>query len=113
MILVLEIVLAIMGIKALFTGRLQMSGTKVVTGGAARALGFIALMPVPIALAAGVIIVLAANPPNPEQYAEDNKLMLAGVEAAITIGILILLLVLCSLIGKSPAEKWQTRDDDF
>ena len=112
MILVLEIVMAVMGIKALVTGKLQMTGSKVVAGGAARVLGVILLTPVPIAAVAYIVIVFAAAPANPEQYAEDNKLMLALVEAAVVIGILILVAVLCSMLGKSPAEKWQSRDDN-
>jgi len=113
MILVLEIVMAIMGIKALVKGKLQMTGSKVVTGGAARVLGFIMLTPAPIAIAIGLVIVIAANPADPEKFTDDNMLMLALVEAAVVIGILILTAVLCSMLGKSPDEKWQSRDNDF
>ena len=113
MILVIEVLLAIMGVKALVTGRLQMTGSKVVVGGAARAVGFIALMPVPIVLAIGVAILAMVNPPDPERFAADNQWTFIGIEAGVVLGMVVLIAILCSLLGKSPAEleREQPRDD--
>ena len=117
MILGVEIALAIMGIMALIRGRMQMTGSKVVVGGAARAMGFLALTPVPIATAVALGWMATVNPPDPERFFQDNLKITAAIEAGVVIGMVVLLVLLGSLLGKRPEElarEQQERErDDF
>jgi hypothetical protein len=54
---------------------------------------------------------MAANPPNPEQFIEDNKVTVAVIEAAIVIGVAVLVFGIGAAIGKDPAARRRDEDD--
>jgi hypothetical protein len=104
MILVIEIILAVMGLKALFTGTLKLSNTKVVVDVPARLLGVLALTPLPLAFFAIMAYTVTQDPQDPERFADNNKLALVGIEAGIVIFISILVFAIGSAVAISPAE---------
>jgi hypothetical protein len=83
MILGLEIGLLITGIYALATGKLTLSKNRVVHGPAARALGFVALLPLPLAFLIGFF--LGVNAATRGQTLEEVKPLLIGVEIAVVL----------------------------
>ena len=108
MILGIEIALIIMGILALVRGKIQMTGSKIVTGIPARFLGLLALTPLPIVLvvATGYTIMnsMDKTPEQIEQWANDNKMTFVIMEAVIVLGIAAILFTIGFIIGKPPLE---------
>ncbi len=109
MILGIEIALLIMGILALVRGRLQITGSKIVTGIPARVLGLLALTPLPIviAVAMGYTIMnsMDKTPEQIEQWANDNKTTFVIMEAVIVLGIAALLFTISLIIAKPPEDQ--------
>jgi hypothetical protein len=83
MILGLEIGLLITGIYALATGKLTLSKNRVVHGPAARVLGVVALLPLPLAFLIG--FALGVNAASRGQTLEEVKPLLIGVELAVAL----------------------------
>ncbi len=117
MILGLEIALLVIGFLALVRGRLTITPTKVVEGIPARLLGLIAMTPFPLALMVGIAFAIAQGPgADPEKFAEDNRWTLIGIEAAIVIGISIVVFGAGSMMAVDPTKtasrNLRPEDDD-
>jgi hypothetical protein len=118
MILGLEIGLFIFGILALVRGRMTLTKSKVVEGVPARLIGMLALTPLPVAFLIGVAYAIIAAPADPEKFAEDNKWTLMGIEAAIVIGVAIMVFVIGMLVAVDPKEarrrkrRYEDEDDE-
>src|SRR4051812_46940576 len=104
MILGMEIALAIIGLLALVRGKMTISGKKVVVGVPARLLGLLALSAVPLVFAVGILYVVVEAPNDPEQFAEDNKMVIFAIEAGVVIGVAILVFGLGAALAISPEE---------
>lgn len=102
MLCALEIGLLIWGIVTLIKGRLTVSKNKVVTGGRARLIGVIMLLPLPLAFIMGAIIGVTKAANN--QSADMTDPVLIGVEAAIVLGLGALAIVLGLILGESQGE---------
>ena len=104
MILVLEIGLIIYGIVVLITGRFKVSKAKAVVGLPARLLGLLCLTPLPVAIVAIMVYTAmstdVSNPQQVEQWVQNNRISITIVEAAIVIGITILIFVLAAFLAK-------------
>src|SRR5437867_12325272 len=87
MIVGMEIVLFLVGIGALVTGRLPLAPYRVVRGAPARMLGIVALMPVPLAVCVGAVTVVLMTP-QPERYGKDPSVRgtVTALEAGIVVG---------------------------
>jgi hypothetical protein len=83
-ICILEVALAVFGLMALVKGRMSL-GKKVVIGTPARALGLLAMAPLPIAFIAGVIYGARQAAAGKGQLGNDDTLTLAAIEAGIVI----------------------------
>ena|SRR5947209_5192294 len=86
MILGMEIVLLLVGIGALLTGRLPLSPYHVVRGAPARLLGLLALMPVPLSVCAGAVTVVLMTP-RPEKDLKDPSVRatVVALEAGVVV----------------------------
>src|SRR5215831_8335583 len=111
MILGIEIAMLIVGILALVRGKLTISKTKVVEGTPARLLGILALTPLPAAFLAIMAYIASQGPADPEKFAEEKKWTLVGIEAAVVIGIAVLVFVIGAAIATDP-KKASRREDD-
>jgi Na+-transporting methylmalonyl-CoA/oxaloacetate decarboxylase gamma subunit len=97
MMLGMEIALAVMGLLALVTGKMRLSKNRVVVGPLARFLGFIALMPAPLAVFA-IAAFCASTGQNPN--APSLKWTLIAIEAG-AIGVCALAMYgLGALVGR-------------
>jgi hypothetical protein len=104
MILGIEIAMLVIGLLALVRGKMTVTGSRVVVGVPARLLGALALTPLPAAFVAVIGYVALNAPADPEQFAQDKKLTIMAIEAAIVIGIAVLVFGIGAAIGISPAE---------
>jgi hypothetical protein len=98
-ILGIEIALVIYGILALIRGKFVVSSKKVVTGGAAYFLGILSLCPMPIAF----VVILGVHQAGILD-AQKDQLTMAVIEAAIVIGMVILIFCIGAAIGTDPAK---------
>lgn len=112
MILGVEIAMLILGFVALRTGKLTLTSTRVVRGAAARALGVLCLMPIPLSYAVGffigVVITSAQGSFDPKPYFWS----MAGLEG----GMAVLCIVLIYAIGwplTSPERPKPELDPEF
>jgi hypothetical protein len=100
MMLGMEIALAVMGLLALVTGKLRLGKNRVVVGPLARFLGFIALMPVPLAaFAIAAFCVSTGQNPN----APSLKWTLIAIEAGALGACTLAMYGLGALVG-SPRQ---------
>ena len=104
MILGVEIALAIVGLIALFGGKLTISKTKVVRGAPARLLGLLALSPFPLAFVVVLGYVAANAPADPERFVADNQWTIIGIEAGIVITVAVLVFAIGAAVATNPAE---------
>src|SRR5206468_3034897 len=86
MIYWMEIVLFLVGIAALVTGRLPLAPYRVVRGAPARMLGLLALMPVPVAVCVCAATVVLMTP-RPGQDVKDPAVR--GTVIALETGIVV------------------------
>jgi hypothetical protein len=109
MILGLEIAMIVMGIIALIRGEMKFSANKYVYGTAARLLGILALLPLPIAFCIGFVVgaTEAVNNPNVNQaeFMEKHRTTLVITEVVIVLGTALLLFTIGFLIGEPPLSK--------
>jgi hypothetical protein len=112
MILGVEIAMLVVGLLAIFRGRMTISKNKVVTGIAARLLGLVALTPLPVAFATIALYVAVSGPGDPERFVEDNKLTIMLIEAGVVIGIAIVVFGMGAAIGHPPEPKPEDDDED-
>jgi hypothetical protein len=103
MILGMEIALLVMGLHALVTGRMVLGRNRVVYGAAARVLGLIALLPIPLAFCAGVGMGVVMVSRGEDITDESLRWVFVGVEAAIVVFCLILLYSIGLAVAGPPA----------
>ena len=87
MIAAIEIVMFLVGIAVLVTGRLPLAPYRVVRGAQARMLGILAMAPVPLATCVGAVTVVLMSP-QPQQYGKDPSIRgtLIALETGIVVG---------------------------
>jgi hypothetical protein len=110
----------IAGIMAIVRGRLQLTQTKAVQGVGARLLGIALLTPLPIGfLVALVYTILSVDPNRPDQVEEWTKqhsmtldLIVAGVEIALGLVIIIIAAFLAKPLPKKGVRS-RRGDDDY
>jgi hypothetical protein len=123
MLCILQIGLLIFGIIMMITGKMKVSAGRVVEGTPARLIGFLALLPLPLCFAVGLIygVYVGLNNPNPNNFnfGGAETWALTGIEAAITLGDLALVLIIGFVLGKPPLDKrkrlvedWEDEDED-
>ena len=101
MILGAEIGLLVYGIIVLIRGRYNLGKGRTVTGSRARLLGAVCLAPIPLAMTAGFAIGFL----NPEaQIAGRLQGLIAGIEVAILIGTVIMLMLMAKSFFKQQHE---------
>jgi hypothetical protein len=83
MILGMEIGMLVVGLIALCTGKLTLSKKRVVTGGWARGIGVVLLMPLPLAFLAGVAIGFLRATGGLTMPEGEFRILLTTAEAAI------------------------------
>jgi hypothetical protein len=99
----LQIVMAIVGIVVLWTGKLKLSANKVVEGTPARLLGAMLLMPFPLAFAIGLGI--GAYVTIQGGNVEELQMPMMLGEMGIVVLTAIVVFGIASAIGKPPGEK--------
>jgi hypothetical protein len=107
MILGVEIGLIIMGIIALSAGRLYLSPRRVVRGGPARALGIVAMLPMPVNIALGYFVGLVAVAQGNTLDLTDGPTIVAftAMEAVVTgLCAAVISLVGWSLAAHGPVD---------
>ena len=111
MILGIEIAMIVVGILAIVRGKMTVTGNKVVIGTPARLLRALALTPLPAAFMAILAYVAINAPADPERFAQDKKWTIIGIEAAIVIGIAVLVFGIGAAIGidRREAERIEQR----
>ncbi len=92
----LELGLVVFGIFALVKGRFSVSRSKVVAGTAARVMGVLALLPIPLAIVVHTLYAAASI----RSGTEMDRAAAQDVDGAITIGVVVLLLVVGIALGK-------------
>jgi hypothetical protein len=105
MILGLEIGMLIAGIVALFKGKFALTRNQVVEGATARVVGFVLLLPLPLAFAVGFLIGF-------NEAVNGNRVQTANLQGTLTL-VEVVIVVAClglaagiTLIsGQKPAEK--------
>jgi hypothetical protein len=112
MILGIEIAMIVVGLIALFRGKLTISKTKVVEGIPARLLGLLALTPIPVVIAVGLAYTILSNPADPEKFVEENKTTLVVIEVVIVLGIAILVFGIGAALGKDPTARRRDEEED-
>lgn len=85
MILGAEIGLLIMGIYAVVTGKMTLSKTRVIRGTPARALGVVAILPLPLSFAIGLIVGVMMVAQGQSVNTGSNRWVFAGIEATIVV----------------------------
>ena len=98
-----EIGMFIYGLVALFRGKFSAGADKTVTGGRARVLGVICMIPIPLALMAGVVFAIL----NPNHDFTKKNWGLVGAEAGIVVVIMIVTYGLAHMFYN------QQRDEDY
>lgn len=120
-LLFIEVGLVIFGLIGLISGKLSLGKHYVVRGAAARWLGAVAMLPLPLSLGVGVIvgIILVARGgaigPGALVIDDSTKLVLGLIEAGITFGCLIAVYAIGIPIAKRQAaleERLDMDDDD-
>jgi hypothetical protein len=119
MILGIEIALLVVGVLALVRGKLPLDKSHAVYGLPARFLGLIALTPLPASFVVvaiyTVLNVPSGDPAAVNQFVADNRLALVGIEAAIAIGVAVIVFGLGRLFAqeaRAPTVKpvrWEDR----
>jgi hypothetical protein len=104
MILGMEIGLAIAGLLALIRGRMTISSTKVVEGTPAYLLGILAMCPLPLAFMVGFVYGVANARQGNQQIGENEKWILLGIEAALVIGIGVLIFIIGIAVATNPTK---------
>ena len=102
MILGAEIGLLVMGIIALVKGKLTLSKTRVVHGTAARLLALIALLPLPLSFAAGLVYGVVVTARGGDVAADSARLTMIGAEVAILVGCIVALYAIGWTLAKPP-----------
>ncbi len=116
MILGIEIALLVMGFAALVTGKLTLSKGRVVYGAAARWLGAVALLPVPLAFCGGLLVAMAMAANGQPLTEESLRWPLTGVEAAAVVLCLVVIYGVGSAVAVSPRRRgahWDPRVEAF
>src|SRR5262245_22776967 len=101
MILGLEIGMIVWGLVALFRGEFQLNPTRVVKGVAARLIGLLLLLPLPVSFAIGFLIGLSVASEGRRFDPAAWRLTLVAVEAAVTLGCLAVALLAGLLCGQT------------
>src|SRR2546422_7657003 len=101
MLLVAEIAALAMGIVGVSTGKITLSRKRVITGPAARWIGVMLILPLPVALVAGLVVgvLMEAAGAVRNQAAMANDLWLMGF--IIELSIFAVCVVIATLIGAS------------
>src|SRR5437899_1842573 len=84
-ILIMEISLLCLGVRAIATGKFRLSTDRVVYGGAARVLGLIAMMPMPLAFCAGFAVGFVRGYQGQTLTDPSVRLTLTAIEAGAVI----------------------------
>ncbi|MBN2006747.1 MAG: hypothetical protein JXA21_25560 [Anaerolineae bacterium] len=97
MILGAEIALLVFGLYALFTAKYPMGKGRTITGGKARILGTLCVLPLPLAFFAGMLVALFAMIFGDGTF---NSWVTTGIEAAIVIIIAVIVSLLANRFYK-------------
>jgi hypothetical protein len=111
MILGLEIAMLIMGILAIVRGKVSLTKTLVVEGTAARIVGVIMILPLPLVF--GVVILWGIASGARGKQLNENELRTTGmfIEAGITIGCFLLALLIAAMTGGAQSRKFGDYDE--
>jgi hypothetical protein len=105
MILGLEIGMLIVGIIALARGKFSLTKKQVVEGATARVVGFVLILPLPLAFAAGFVISFGQAAQGKQVQLEDLKGTLTMVELGIVAACLIVAVAITLVSAQAPASK--------
>ena len=100
MILGAEIALFLYGLYALFTGKYALGKNRILTGGKARILGLLCLMPIPISFVTGIIASVFYFSSVSRVESEPPPLAIVVVEVVILVGVVIIVSVLGKMFYK-------------
>jgi len=102
MILGIEIVLLIVGLCALVTGKLTLGKNRVVHGPAARLLGLVAVIPIPLAFLGGLFAGAAMSGGGQNPLDSSSRWIFTAIEAVLVLVCLIVVFGVGSLIAAPP-----------
>jgi hypothetical protein len=109
MILGMEIAMLVMAIVALVRGKMTLSRSRVLQGTAARLIGAIGLLPLPLAFAAGFGFGVYFGMQGQNINDPANRWILSAMEAAITVLCFVLMMALGYAFA-TPSEADRSRD---
>lgn len=101
MILGMEVGMLVMGLYALVTGRMPLSNERVVRGAAARWLGLVSLLPVPLAFCGGLVAAVVMVSRGQDLMDESVKWLFVAIEA----GTVLLCAIFVGTVGAAVARK--------
>lgn len=102
MCLIVEIIMTIMGIIALVKGELKVIGKHPVRGVPAYIIGGLMTATLPMAFAVGFIVGFVLAVRGQAANVQENMPLIAGLEAAVVIGNLLVCIVLSAIFAKEP-----------
>lgn len=105
MILILEIAMLIFGIIALVKGKFTLTKKKIVTGAAARIVGVILLMPLPLSFGVGVIMGIMLAAQGRQIQAKEIQNTGTIIEVVSVLGCCILAIGVSLATSHPPAKK--------
>jgi hypothetical protein len=113
MILGLEIGMLIAGILALIKGKFTLTKNRVVEGAMARVIGLVMVLPIPLAIAAGVMVGFALTLQGKPIEEKELRTTLAIVEVVIVLACLLLAVILSLIANHSAAQKRAAADGAY
>jgi hypothetical protein len=103
MILGMEIALLVLGLRALITGQCTLGKNWVVYGAGARLLGFLALLPIPLAFCGGFFLGVEAHGRGKDINDPDLRWNVFVMEAGVVLGCTVVIYALGAMLaGPSP-----------
>ena len=111
MLLALEIGMLVFGIVTLAQGKITFSRTKVVEGAPAYIAGVILLLPLPLAIMAGIFVSLDAIQKGREIDPADSKFLL--IEGGLILACFLLTTVICVACSGEPRRNRRDEEDEW
>ncbi len=115
LMLVLQIGMLVMGLIALFSGKLSLTKAMTLKGAAARLAGLIMIAPLPINLGVGFVVGLTVASQGRQFNFQEWQMTFILLEVGVTLGCLLIAFLVAATMGApddSDESKYRRRDRD-
>jgi hypothetical protein len=111
--LILEIATLVAGLVVLIKGKISFSRSLVVRGAMARVIGVVLMLPLPLSIAAGIVVgvALASKGLSQEEIVRRATSIGAIIEIAVYVACVVVAVIIGAIAPKGPAKR--RRPDDF